>query len=172
MQVWQYALIFGAVLSAACGSRPVGQGESQPLTAAASTAAEQSVRAFVQNVAHDVTQEGPAAWRREFADSPSFFMASEGRLVFPDSASATTGIQDLARTVKQITLQWGNDLRVDALTRDLAAVGVSYHEVRVGIDGARVDESGFFTGTAEYRGGRWQFRNAHWSVIGPPAAVR
>jgi len=172
MRVWQSALVVGTVLAAACGSRHAVSGESQPLTAATAAAVQQSVRAFVQTVAHDVTQEGPAAWRRLFADSPSFFMASEGRLVFPDSASATAGIQGLARTVKQITLQWGDDLRIDPLTPDLAAVGVSYHEVRVGIDGARVDESGFFTGTAQYRGGRWQFRNAHWSVIGPPAAVR
>jgi hypothetical protein len=34
-----------------------------------------------------------------------------------------------------------------------------------------VEESGFFTGTAEYRSGRWQFRNAHWSVAAPPPDV-
>ncbi len=37
--------------------------------------------------------------------------------------------------------------------------------------GQRVEESGFFTGLAELRNGRWQFRDAHWSVIGIAAIV-
>ena len=139
------------------------------MTAARAAAVEQSVRTFAQNVAHDITQEGPAAWRRHFSDSPAFFMASEGHLVFPNSASATAAIQDLTRTMKQIELRWGDDLRVDPLTPDLAVVAASYHELQLWTDGRRVDESGFFTGTAERREGRWQFRNAHWSVAGPSA---
>ena len=132
-------------------------------------AVETGVRTFANTVAHDITQEGPSAWNRFFANSPSFFMASEGLLVFPNRASATTGIQDLTRTVKQIELQWGDDLRVDPLTPDLAVMASSYHEIRVDTAGGRVDEKGFFTGTAEYRDGRWQFRNAHWSVLEPPS---
>jgi hypothetical protein len=65
--------------------------------------------------AHDVTQDGPTAWRRHFADSPSFFMAVNGRLVFPNSAAATAGIQNVARTIKQIELRWGDDLPIDPL---------------------------------------------------------
>lgn len=126
------------------------------------------MRAFTRTVAHDITQEGPSAWRRHFADSPAFFMASEGHLVFPNSAAATAGIQDVARSIKQIELQWGDDLRVDPLTPDLAVVAASYHEVQVSADGVRVNETGFFTGIAEHQGGRWQFRNAHWSVAGAP----
>jgi hypothetical protein len=138
------------------------------MTAASAAAVEGSVRAFAQAVAHDITQEGPAAWRRHFADSREFFMASEGRLVFPNSASATAAIQDLARTIKHIELRWGDDLRVDPLTPDLAVVAASYREIRLNTDGSRVEEAGFFTGTTEQRDGRWQFRNAHWSVAGPP----
>jgi hypothetical protein len=138
MRIWQRALLLGTVLSAACGSRHVVSSESQPLTAARTAAVEQGVRAFARAVAHDVTLEGPAAWRRHFAESPSFFMAAEGHLVFPDSASATAAIQDLARTIKQIELQWGDDLRVDPLAPDLAVVAASYHEVRVNTEGGRV----------------------------------
>lgn len=58
-------------------------------------------------MARDVTQEGPAAWRKHFADSPSFFMAAEGCLVFPNSQAATLAIQDLTRTIKYIELRWG-----------------------------------------------------------------
>jgi hypothetical protein len=142
------------------------------MTAARAAAVDDSVRAFARAVAHDITQEGPAAWRRHFVDSPAFFMASEGRLVFPNSASATAGIRDFAGTIKQIELRWGDDLRVDPLTPDLAVVAASWREVRVGTDGRRLEEAGFFTGTAEHRDGRWQFRNAHWSVAAPPPAVR
>jgi len=123
----------------------------------------------MQSVAHDVTQEGPAAWRKEFSDSPAFFMASEGRVVFPDSASATAGIPNLVRMIKSIDLRWGDDLRVDPLTPDLAMVGATYHEVRLDNEGKRLEESGYFTGLAELRAGRWQFRDAHWSVVGHPA---
>jgi hypothetical protein len=75
-------------------------GESRSLTPARAAAVEDGVRAFTQAVAHDVTHDGPAAWRKHFSDSPSFFMADEGRLVFPNSAVATVGIQDLARTIQ------------------------------------------------------------------------
>ncbi len=113
----------------------------------------------------------PRAWRKQFADSPSFFMAADGQMVFPDSAAATKGIQDLALDIKQIELVWGNDLRVDPLMPDLAVVAVSYHEVRVNTSGLRVEDAGFFTGIAEYRNGRWQLRDAHWSVAAPPPAA-
>jgi hypothetical protein len=163
--------LLAAIGCAGCSHR-VASIESQTMTAANAAATEQSVRAFAQAVAHDITQEGPSAWRRHFADSPAFFMASEGHLAFPNSASATAGIRDFAGTIKQMELRWGDDLRVDPLTPDLAVVAASWREVRVGTDGRRVEEAGFFTGTAEHRDGRWQFRNAHWSVAAPPPPVR
>ena len=132
----------------------------------------EDVKAYTSAVAHDVTQPGPAAWRRHFADSPSFFMASVGHLVFPNSASATKGIQDFARTIDHMELHWGEDLRVDPLTPDLAVIATPWHEIRVDTSGNRVDETGFFAAIAEYRNGHWQFWNAHWSVAGPPPAVR
>jgi hypothetical protein len=45
------------------------------LTSAQKHVIEDSVRRFVLGVAHDVSQEGPTAWRRHFVDSPPFFMA-------------------------------------------------------------------------------------------------
>jgi hypothetical protein len=125
----------------------------------------------MMTVAHDITQDGPAAWRRHFADSPAFFMAADGQLAFPNSAAATAGIEALTHTIKRIELQWGDDLRVDPLATNLAVVAASFHEVRIDNPGKRVEESGYFTGTVEYRDGRWQFRNAHWSDPVPPAAV-
>jgi hypothetical protein len=145
-----------ALLLSACASRP-------PQTAAAT---ENDVRAFAQTVAHDVTEDGPIAWRKYFLDSPSFFMAVNGTLAFPNGAAAQTALPDVARAIKHIELHWGGDLRVDPLSPDLAIMAASYHEVRVNAGGDRVDENGFFTAVVERRGGRWQFRNQHWSM--PP----
>lgn len=145
--------------------------KTQRLTSERRAAVEDAVRRFTANVAHDVTQDGPTAWNKEFSDSPAFFMASEGNLAFPNRQTATQGIDQFARTIKQIELRWGDDLRVDALTDDLAQVACSWHEVRVDTAGHRVEESGFFTGLAEQRNGQWQLRNAHWSVVAPPSKV-
>ena len=169
MLSWRWSAFLFVAVGVGCSSN---HDLSQSLTPARASAVERDVRAYASVVAHDITQEGPAAWRRHFADSPSFFMASEGHLVFPNSASATTGIQDFAHTIKHMELDWGEDLRVDPLTPEFAVIAASYHEIREDIAGKRVDESGFFTAIAEYRNDRWQFRNAHWSVAVPPPAVR
>jgi hypothetical protein len=171
MRTWMCALLLAILASAGCGMQRSATKEPRPLTPASATAVEHGVRAFMGAVAHDVTQDGPGAWRGYFEDSPAFFMADEGNLVFPNSAAATAAIEDLAHNIKQIELHWGDDLRVDPLTTDLAVAAASYHEMRVSTAGERVEEKGFFTGVAEYRDGRWQFRDAHWSVVAPPPAV-
>jgi len=75
----QWSPFLFVVLCVACGSH---HDLSRSLTAPRALAVDRDVRAYANAVAHDVTQEGPAAWRRHFADSPSFFMASEGTLCF------------------------------------------------------------------------------------------
>jgi hypothetical protein len=129
---------------------------------------ERSARAFMQTVAHDVTQQGPTAWRKFFSHGPKFFMASDGHLVFPNYPAADKAIGGLAATIKHIDLTWGNEVRVDPLTPSLAIVATPWHEVRVTTSG-RLEDSGFFTGTVEFLQGRWQFRDVHWSVAGPAA---
>jgi len=161
MHIRRWASLGGALVFA------VLCGKAQELTASRAAAVEEAVRAFARVVAHDVTEEGPTAWRRHFADTPSFFMASDGHLAFPDSASATAGIRAYAPTIRHIELQWGDDLRVDPLAPNLAVMAASWHEIRVSTSGERIDQRGFFTGVVEYRGNRWQFRDAHWSVAGP-----
>jgi hypothetical protein len=171
MRVCRSAFLLTILTFAGFNTHFAAPGELQSLTAARATSIENDVRAFMLAVAHDVTQDGPLAWCKHFSDGPAFFMADEGHLVFPNSAVATAGIQAFARTIKQIELRWGDDLRVDPLAADFAVVAASYHEIRVDTAGKRVDESGFFTGTAEKRDGRWQFRNAHWSVAAPAPAA-
>ena len=141
--------------------------DSQSLSPERSAAVESSVRNFVLSVAHDVSSEGPTAWQKEFADDPAFFMAVEGQIAFPNRQAAARAIQDLPRTIKHIELRWGDDLRIDPLTADLAVVATSYTEVQTDPEGRQVTETGFFTGVVEFRGRRWQFRDAHWSVPVP-----
>lgn len=168
MCTWRNRLLIGiAIISVLGGTAKPARAQSHSLTPERAAAVEDGVRAFTRTVAHDVTEEGPIAWRKHFADSPSFFMAVDGRLVYQNGAMAMAAIPDLARAIKHIELRWGDDLRVDPLTANLAGVAVSWHEVIVDAAGKSMDEAGYFTGIAEYRDGRWQFRNAHWSAVSP-----
>jgi hypothetical protein len=145
---------------------------SRSLTEARRAAIENGVRQFTATVAHDVTLDGPIAWRKFFADGPEFFMAVNGKLAFLDGQSAAKAIPEIARQFRHIELRWGNDLRLDALTENLCIVATSYSEnieLQPGIDGFQGTQSGYFTGLAENRNGNWQFRNAHWSVSVPPS---
>jgi hypothetical protein len=169
MRTGRQAMLTIAVTLAACGPRATDSPRSQPLTARREAAIEVDVRGFAEDVARDITAQGPAAWRRYFSESPAFFMAADGSLQFPDSASATAGIQALARTIQHIDLKWDSNLRVDPLAPDLALIATPYHELIVTSSGSRVDSSGFFTGITEFRDGRWRFRNAHWSSARQPA---
>ena len=168
MRRWLYALTLTALTLTGCNCHSTSSRGPQVLTTTSSSQVESGVRSFMRDVARDVTQEGPSAWRKHFSDSPAFFMASEGQMAFPNSEAATKGIHDFALGIKHMELVWGDDLRVDPLTSDLAVVAVPWQEVRVDIAGKRVEESGFFTGVVESRDGRWQFRDAHWSVAVPP----
>jgi len=141
------------------------------LTGPQAAAIADSVRAFAASVARGVSDQGPAAWRGYFADTAAFFMASEGRLVFPTSESATRGIEQLGRVISHIELQWGDSMRVDPLAPGLAVLGATYHEVRVDQAGHRIEENGYFTGLAQHRAAGWQFRDAHWSVLAPPPKI-
>jgi hypothetical protein len=168
------ALTFGLAAALALGgcrpnAAPSGNGV-RVLDAAYAAALQDSVRAFAASVAQGVTAHGPAAWRAYFAEQPTFFMASEGRLVFPNSDSATRAIEGLTHVLKHLDLRWGDSLRVDPLAPGLALLATPYHEVQVDARGRRVEEEGFFTGIAEHYADGWRFRNAHWSVV-PPSAL-
>lgn len=139
-----------------------------PLDPAARAAVSASVRSFALQVAQGITQDGPTAWQRYFAPTPDFFMAVNGRLQFADGASARQGIAALPAVIRRITLRFGDDLRVDALSTDLAMVASSYSEEVESPDGQRRSDRGFFSALAERHGGQWRFRNVHWSSLTAP----
>lgn len=118
----------------------------------------------MNDVAVDVTRDGPIAWKHYFASGPAFYMASEGRLVFDGGEAARKGIDELTRTVERIELRWGEPIRAEALTRSRALVSAAYYERIVSRSGTTTDEEGWLTGVAEEGPEGWKFLSLHWSV--------
>jgi hypothetical protein len=167
--IWWSTLLLAAFGSAGCSARTAGSADLQSLTPASAAAIDKGARTFMHSVAHDVTQEGPLAWLKFFNTGQEFFMAVNGQLAFPNAAAAKEGTQNFARTHNRIDLTWGDDLRVDPLTPELAVVAASWREIQIDKAGHRIEETGYFTGLAEYRDGHWRFRDAHWSApVSPP----
>ncbi len=164
----RYGLVLVVAPLLACRPAPA----APSLDPGHAAALRDSVRAFATNVATEVSQQGPAAWRRHFLDTTAFFMAVDGRLVFPNSAVAQQAIDELTRTISHIELRWGPDLRIDPLGPRRALLATSYHETRDDVQGHHVDEDGFFSGIVVHRGASWQLLNAHWSAVGAPSPVR
>jgi len=156
-------------LCGACIAQNDAPCQPAPFTRERAAAVEKGVRAFAEGVARDVTRDGPIAWQKYFSDSPEFFMAVNGHLVFPSGTAAREAMKEVARAFTHIELRWGDDLRIDPLGPDVAVMATSYHEARIDASGVHVDEDGFFTATVEYRNGRWQIGNVHWSAA--PAAT-
>ena len=160
-----WVVILSAVFATGCTRART----SSVLTNDQSTAMTNTVRAFATGVADDVTRRGPLAWGDHFANTPNFFMASEGQLVFANGEAAMRGINDLPKIITHLELRWGDPMLVDPLTPTLAMIGAPYHEIQIDPAGRRVEENGYFTGLAELGPAGWKFRNAHWSVTAPTA---
>jgi hypothetical protein len=162
-QKLRISFLLAAIIFAVCVTRAAGASESPRLTPERAAVVDRVVRAFVQTVAHGVTQDGPTAWLKYFDSGPAFFMAVNGQMAFPNPVAAQEGTRKFAQTITHIELRWGDDLRVDPLAADLAMVAASWHETTVDVAGHKAEDAGYFTALAEYREGRWQFRDAHWS---------
>jgi hypothetical protein len=168
MRIARYVLIVSLLASIGC-YRP--SADNAVMTTDQKQAVENDVRKFMLTVGHDITENGPNAWLKYFANSPEFFMASEGAMAFPTSQAAQQGTQAFAKTINRMQLLWGDDLRIDPLTPGLAVVGTSWREIRVDTQNKTADQSGYFTALAEKRDGQWQFHDAHWSALPTPTAV-
>jgi hypothetical protein len=155
------AIVISLILSACQTKTQVpGQDQLDPV--------RDSVRVFAATVARDVTSEGSKAWLRFFSHSPHFFMASEGKLVFPNIDSATVFVDSLAVWIRNIQLTWG-DISVDPITPQLAIFRASFHELVTERSGRQLAQDGFCTATVERTAVGWQFRNLHWSTVGKQA---
>ena len=162
MHHWKSITLFTVLTLSGSSIHAGTSGDPQP-PIPSGAALRASVRTFMQTVAREVSQEGPTAWCRYFDTSPAFFMAVNGKMAFANGAAAQEGTKNFAQTISHIELHWGDDLRVDPLTPQFVVVAASWHEVQFDHAGHEVTESGYFTGVAQSRNGRWFFRDAHWS---------
>jgi len=156
--IFSFALLLSIFLVMSCNSA------SQNLVAEQQNKVKTEVKQFTDSIATNVSKDGPIAWLKYFNDSPGFFMASDGQLVFPDHAAAQQFITGtLVKTISKINLRWYN-LRIDALTPGLAAIGAGFHEDLTDNQGKTSPYNGYFTGVAQKRDKGWQLRDAHWSL--------
>ncbi len=138
---------------------------SNSLTEKQAISVQDSVRVMAAAIERDVTRDGPKAWLRYFARSPQFFMASEGKLVFPNNDSAAAFVQVFAALVRSIQLKWSG-LDIDPLSPDLAVMRASFHEIITDTSGHQMPQEGYFTAVVEHNSIGWQLRNLHWSLVG------
>ena len=78
-----------------------GPGSSVPEAAPVARA----VQEFMEAVATDVTAQGPHAWRKYLSQKHTFFMVSNGQLVFESGEAAHEGIGALEQSIEHISLQ-------------------------------------------------------------------
>ena len=124
-----------------------------------------SVQKMANSIAQSISQQGPVAWLQYFENAPDFFMASEGKLVFPNYDTAKNFITNtLVKLIRKIELRWG-DVRINPLTNDLASMAATFHEDLTDAAGKTTPQDGYFTGLAHHTTHGWKLLNAHWSVI-------
>lgn len=126
---------------------------------------QDSVRALTDSVARNVSSEGPVAWLSYFENSPDFFMAADGQLVFPNIDSAKNFVSNtLVKTYRNIQLRWST-VRIVPVTPQFAMVAAAYHEDITYSDQKKLSADGYFTGAAHQTSKGWKLQNAHWSSV-------
>ena len=124
-----------------------------------------SVTQLAASIAKDVSQEGPVAWLRYFENTPRFFMAVEGQLVFPNYDSAQSFINNsLIKSIRKINLHWSH-IRIDPLTIKEASFAATFHEDITDSAGKETPQDGYFTSIAQHTPQGWKLLNAHWSIM-------
>jgi hypothetical protein len=132
-------------------TEPAGQSDS-----------EKEVRKLLDIIADDLAQKGPLAWLKHFSTDETFFMASDGKVVFPDYQTAKTFLEDFAPKVAKMKINWSN-VRVQMIERNTALVGAAYDEVIAEKSGEEKKIGGYFSGIAVRQAGGWKLRHLHWS---------
>ena len=139
--------------------------QTRSLTQNQSETVRDSVKQMMNSISKDLSDKGPVAWLQYFENSPGFFMASDGLLVFPGRDSAESFINNtLVKQIQKIDLQWSN-IQIDPLSLTLAGVAANWHEVLTDFANNKTAETGYFTAIAENTSTGWKLRNAHWSSI-------
>ena len=120
---------------------------------------------MMDSVSQNISSNGPKAWLNYFENTPSFFMASDGKLVFPDYNTATKFINDtLVNIISSINLKWSN-INIDILNDKAVAARAGFHEDIKFKQGNIAKIDGYFTAVIDNTSAGYKFRNLHWSII-------
>jgi hypothetical protein len=112
----------------------------------------------------DISKNGPVAWLNYFEESPDFFMASNGELVFKDYQGANSFITKvLVKNIAKIALKLTN-IHVDPYTAVWGSIGADFNEDLTDPSGKTIGIDGYFTATVHKTANGWKLRNAHWSI--------
>src|SRR6185312_4344625 len=125
-----------------------------------------SVKNMMEKVSKDVTHDGPIAWMNYFDSNPDFYMASGGKLVFPNYDTANNFVRNvLIKVIPKIELHW-NDIHVYPISVDYADISAGFHEMQTSFDGKLTPDDGYFTALAHHTNQGWRLQNLHWSIAG------
>jgi hypothetical protein len=137
---------------------------TESLTSEQFSGVQDSVRLMLASISQNVSQNSPVAWLSYFENEPSFYMASQGELVFPNHDSARIFIDSiLVKIMPKIKLQWSN-ISIDPISINWADARAYYHEDVTDSSGKTRPENGYFTALVHRRKEGWKLRNAHWST--------
>lgn len=149
------------ILIVACAGSCTSRGRSLPAKEMASV--QDSVRLMAEAIAKDISREGPVAWLRYFENTPGFFMASDGELVFPNYDSAKNFINTtLVKSISKIELHWSN-MRIEPFSGEFAGLAAIFHEDITDAAGKTFPQDGYFTALAHQTKQGWKLQHAHWS---------
>ncbi|MEM1452346.1 MAG: nuclear transport factor 2 family protein [Planctomycetota bacterium] len=117
---------------------------------------------LLNGLTDDLSARGPEAWPDYFLDDASFFMASEGAMLFPDLASAKAGCAELDARVQSIDLDF-DEVRIQWIDPTHAIMSAEYEETLVDTSGTTKEMEGFVTALIAATSAGWRFQHLHWS---------
>ncbi|MDA1263595.1 MAG: nuclear transport factor 2 family protein [Planctomycetota bacterium] len=136
------------------------------LAACRTTDVEAGVHDLAERISADLAARGPEAWLEHFVDDDTFFMASEGRLLFEDRAALEAAMDTFDPQVLRMRLIWKGP-QVEVLGPEIAILHSDYEEVIEQRDGTLMHYQGYFTSVALRVGAHWKLQSAHWSAEEP-----
>ncbi|MEM9381749.1 MAG: nuclear transport factor 2 family protein [Planctomycetota bacterium] len=117
---------------------------------------------MLNGLTDDLSERGPEAWPDYFLDDASFFMASEGKMLFPDLAAAQAGCAELDARVERMNLAF-DAVRIQWIDPTHAIVSAAYEETLVETAGAEKEMQGYMTALVATTSEGWRFQHVHWS---------
>lgn len=127
-----------------------------------------AIEHFRADLSDALKERGPVAWLDYFEDSESFFMGSDGAVVFPSIDSARVFVDRLSETLTSIELTWVAP-RTTLHSDGIATLVSEYHESILQTSGDSVSFGGLVSMLLVDTDNGIRIRNLHWSSPVNPA---